>query len=72
MRDAVQVEVTQSKEPWTEYDLEDGSVLKLRNVLLDCTRVDNEYDQEGNPIYLLRVNGVVNIIAPPNLKQRKQ
>lgn len=72
MRDAVSVEVKKTSEPWTEYELEDGSVLKLRSVLLDCTRVENEYDPEGNPIYLLRVNGVLNVIAPQSLKQRKQ
>jgi hypothetical protein len=71
-RDAVSVEAVSTKEPWTEYELEDGSTLKIRTVLLDCLRVENEYDAEGNPVYMIRANGVMNVIAPDSLKQKKQ
>lgn len=72
MRDAVSVEAVNSKEPWTEYELEDGSTLKIRTVLLDCLRVEDEYDADGNPVYMLKANGIMTAIVPDGLKQKKQ
>jgi hypothetical protein len=72
MRDGVSVEISASKEPWSEYELEDGSVIKARTVLLDCIRVEGEYDLEGNPIYVLKANGIMNVIPPDSLRRKKQ
>jgi hypothetical protein len=72
IRDAVSVDVVAQKEPWTEYELEDGSIVKVRTVLLDCLRIDDEYDNDGNPVYMLKANGTMSVTAPDSLRQKKQ
>jgi len=71
MRDGVSVDVTSSKEPWAEYELEDGTTIRSKTVLLDCIRVEGEYDLEGNPSYVLKASGVMNVTPPEALKKKK-
>jgi hypothetical protein len=70
-RDGFVMDVASSKEPWCEYELEDGSFLRSKAILLECIRVDGEYDPEGNPTYMMKANGVMNVTAPDALKRKK-
>ena len=65
------IDVENSDEPWTVIKLTDGSTLRLKNVVTDVWKVVDEYDDEGNPMYSIRVNGVMVVEAPSNLKARK-
>ena len=67
--EATPVEVNQSGERWNEYFLEDGTVLKMKLVLKKVLRVDGEYDEEGNPVYVMQSTNVSAINAPKNLKR---
>ena len=68
-KEAELVEVTSSSEPWATYLLADGSHLKQKVVLSEVWRVIDEYDNEGNPVYVLKSNGIINIQAPDELKR---
>ena len=59
--DAIEVAVTESTERWTEVRLEDGSLLRIKPVLLSAVRVENQFDQDGNPIYQVKVNQVMTV-----------
>jgi hypothetical protein len=69
-KDAVAVEVVKATEPWTEYELEDGTVLRARTTVVDVIRVDGEYDLDGNPVYQLRGNATMSVIPPESLKRK--
>jgi len=57
------------EEPWTIYELGDGSKLRARPVVMRVQRTA-EFDNEGNPIYRLAMGTVVFTDSPENLKRR--
>ena len=67
---ATPIEVNQSSEKWNEYLLEDGTVLKMKLVLKKVFRVDGEFDEEGNPVYVMQSTNVTSISAPGELKKK--
>ncbi|MBL7197941.1 MAG: hypothetical protein ISS47_07550 [Candidatus Omnitrophica bacterium] len=67
--EATPMEVSQSSERWNEYLLEDGTVLKMKLVLTKVLRIDNEYDREGNPRYIMQSTNVTSVNSPKNLKK---
>lgn len=67
--EATPVEVNQANEKWNEYLLEDGSVLKMKLVLKKVLRVDDQYDAEGNPIYVMQSTNVTTVNSPKDLKK---
>ena len=66
MVDAIQVSVSESTERWTEVKLDDGSVLRVKPVVLGAMRIDGRYDQEGNPLYALKANQVMTVLSSPD------
>jgi len=67
--DAIEVEFQTRKEDWNEYQLMDGSTIKMKLVVSDIFRVPDEWDNEGNPVYVVRSNNVLVVRAPDNLKK---
>jgi hypothetical protein len=66
------VPVVESEERFIQYKLEDGTVLKVKNVATSVLRVDNEYLPDGNPIYLVLANPVVSVVTSPLTKKNQQ
>ena len=62
--DALPMEVNQSSEKWNEYLLEDGTVLKMKLILKKILRVENEFDAEGNPVYVMQTTNVTAVTSP--------
>ena len=58
-------------ENFNEYLVEDGTVIKLKNVVTEILRLDGEYDPEGNPIYLVASANVPYVSAPDELRQKR-
>ena len=71
-KEAELIEVTTSSEPWSTYLLADGTTMKQKVVLSEVWRVIDEYDNEGNPVYLLKSNGIINIQPPEDLKRSQK
>ncbi len=67
--EATPVEVNQSGEKWNEYLLEDGTVLKMKLILKKVLRVVDQYDAEGNPVYVMQSTNVSTINSPKDLKR---
>ncbi len=67
--DATLIDVNQTSERWNEYFLEDGSVLKMKLVLTKVYRVDEQYDGDGNPVYVMQSTNVTAINCPQHLKR---
>ena len=68
--DGIEVRSKSVTEDWNEYDLEDGSTLRLKVFISDILRLQDKYDQEGNPIYIVKSGNIVVVKAPDNLKKQ--
>jgi hypothetical protein len=64
------IPVADVEERFVQYKLEDGTVLKVKNVATSVLRVDNEYLPDGNPVYLVLSNPVVSVVSSPLNKNR--
>lgn len=67
---ATPVDINQSGEKWNEYLLEDGTVLKMKLVLKKVFKVDGEFDEEGNPVYVMQSTNVTSVSAPGDIKKK--
>lgn len=67
--DGTPVTATQSSEYWNQYLLDDGSIIRMKLVATEFARVDGEYDNEGNPVYVIRSTNVVACQAPEELRK---
>ena len=56
-----EVPIVGAKEIPAEYELEDGSLLRVRYVANAVLRMDGQYDSEGAPVYLIK-NGLVTTV----------
>ena len=56
-------------EEWSEYVLEDGTVVRLRPVAIDMLRLEGEFDPQGNPVYVVNAQQVVAVSAPDELRK---
>ena len=70
LKDAELIEVLEQKEPWSIYELADGTTLKAKTVVAEIWRLENEFDDEGNPAYIVRATPMVNIVAPDELRRK--
>ena len=67
--DAVEVSVVKSEEPWSRYELDDGSVVRVKPVVAKVLRT-SEFDNNGNPIYQATTGNFVFVDAPESLKKK--
>jgi hypothetical protein len=68
--EGIDVPIAKSTEYWSEFELEDGTVLRVKVSVLGAVRIPNQYDQEGNPVYVLKNGQVTNVVkVPPDLKK---
>jgi hypothetical protein len=56
-------------ENWNEYFCDDGSVVRLKPVVTEIFRVEGQYDQMGNPVYVVNSTNVVVVSAPEELRR---
>jgi hypothetical protein len=69
--DAVEVPVSEELEKWSEYKLEDGTTLRLKQVVLEIVRFIDQYDPEGNPMYSVRAQPVISVVNIPDRLKKK-
>lgn len=65
------IDVNSSNENFNNYMLADGTVLKLKTVLVEVLRVDGMWDEEGNPAYVVKTKQVVTADSPSELRRNK-
>lgn len=66
-----EVQVAESTERWSDFTLEDGSVIRAKLMLTSAIRVDGEYDQNGNPLYIMNVGPIFSIVSVPEQYRKK-
>ncbi len=68
--EAESVDVNQGSERWNEYLLEDGSTLKIKTIVTEVARLSGQYDNDGNPVYVVKSGNVVVASSPEPLKRK--
>lgn len=66
--DGIELDFRTIKEDWNEYEVEDGTKIKLKVIVGEIVRT-NRFDHEGNPIYVVRSGNVLLLKAPESLKK---
>lgn len=61
--EAIEMTFQTGGEHWNEYVLNDGSVVRLKPVVTEILRAEGEYDNEGNPVYVIKATTVVSVSA---------
>ena len=65
------VPIKKSNEPWSEYELEDGSIVKFKSVASSVLRVVGQYSPDGNPVYIVVSAPVNQVVSSPETLHRK-
>jgi len=64
---STEVEVLEAKELWSEYRLGDGTILRIKPVMIAISRAPG-HTEEGDPIYNMKSTLVTDVRAPQQLK----
>lgn len=67
--DAVEVNVSEATERWTDIQLADGTTIRVKPVILSVLRIEGHYDPEGNPLYQVKANQIMTADAPEHLRK---
>lgn len=59
------VPIRSASEPFAEYELEDGSKVRVKFVASSFLRVEGEYGPDGKPVYLVFSSPAVNVLSSP-------
>jgi len=70
LSDGFEVEVEETTERWSQIKLKDGTTLRVKPIIVTVIRVKDQYDQEGNPVYVIK-GGMAMAVegASPNLRK---
>jgi hypothetical protein len=69
MAEEIEFEVPDG-EKWNKYILHDGTELRLKAIVAEIFRVDGQYAPNGDPMYSVNAQIIVNTNAPDNLKKK--
>jgi len=60
------VPIKSAIEYFNEYELEDGSKIRVKAVATSFLRVEGEYAADGKPVYLVLTSPGVNVLSSPD------
>jgi len=63
--DGSEVPIIESTERWSDVQLEDGSVLRVKPTIFKVTRIDGKWDNDGNPLYAINTNVTMTVASSP-------
>lgn len=70
--DVADVPICKATEFFNEYELEDGSVLKVKSVATSILRIEGQFTPDLKPVYIVITGPVVNVVSskltPPETK----
>ena len=68
--DGTEVRSKTVREDWNEYDLEDGSNIRMKTFVTDIIRLEGEYDSDKNPVYVVKSGSILVAKSPENLRKK--
>ena len=69
MVEGVDIDFKQIKEEWNEYQVADGTTIRMKAVVTNTVRLTNQYDKDNYPVYLIKSSNVLTISPPEKLKK---
>ena len=66
----IEVGFKPKKEDWNLYELEDGSILRVRPIVTKVVRTKKFHDTRNDPIYHVSSNIVLEADVPESLKKK--
>ncbi len=71
--EALEVEVLESTERWSEFRLADGTIMRAKLGLITVLRIPGKFDEDGNPHYTTKAAPTVTVVtSAPDLREKKQ
>lgn len=70
MLEGFDVPILESIERWTEVKLDDGSIIRIKPSVLSAIRIPDQYDQDGNPQYVLKATNAMMVAESPEILKR--
>lgn len=67
----VAIDVVNSKTGWSDFELSDGTVVRIKGVMIDAKKAVDQYAPDGKPIYLLQMTLVNDLVVPDSLLKPK-
>jgi hypothetical protein len=55
------MEVSDSKEPWSDYTLEDGTKIRIKQTLVSVAKLDGKTAPNGDPVYAVQSQQTMSI-----------
>ena len=68
--DAIDVNFKVGREDWNQYQLADGTELRMRLIVSAVYMVPGEHDQDGNPVYVVKSGNIIVANSPDHLKKQ--
>lgn len=68
--EAAEVDFQTRREDWNEYQLLDGTIIKIKLVVSGVFRIEGLYDDDGNPVYQIKSTNLPVVRSPDVLKKR--
>lgn len=65
------VDILESIERSNEVRLSDGTILKVKIVTTEVSRVDDRWDEDGNPMYAIKSQNIVTVFETQESLKRK-
>ena len=65
------VPVLESSERFSDVRLGDGTLIRIKASVVEALRAEGEYDQDGNPVYIIQSTNIVRISEVPDGLKRK-
>ena len=64
LQSSTEIEMLEAKERWSEYRLADGTILRLKPVMIAIFRADGQTTPEGEPVYNMKSTLITDVRAP--------
>lgn len=59
------IAVTRSTEQYSDVELGDGAIIRLKATASEALRLDDMKDEDGNPVYHLKIHTIISLHQPP-------
>jgi hypothetical protein len=64
MVDGVEMDFKTIREEWNEYQISDGSTIRVKLVMTNIVKLKDKHDQTGTPIYSVKSSNVLAVSVP--------
>ncbi len=68
--DATEIGHRSNGEHWNEHLLDDGTVVRVKLIVTNIYRIDDAYNDKGEPVYMIESSNVVSTSVPEELMKK--